>query len=225
MSWQSTVSCYQSINRITAQQLGGHHFAKILLNSIDLPITRQLQHSGNWRQCGEILAAAALTLESAGAEFVVLCTNTMHRVAPQIEAVLSIPLLHIADATAESIAASGIKRVGLLGTRFTVEPHFYRHRMEVQHGLKVCVPAPQDRKTVHRVIYDELCRGRIQECSRTEYIRIVTDMAAAGCQAVIPGCTEIGLLLSQADPDVPLSETAEIHTHSAALWSLADSSD
>lgn len=222
MSWESTVSYYQTINRVVAHRLGGLHSAKILLNSVDFHEIEQLQHSNSWDECGDILAAAARNLELAGADFIVLCTNTMHRVAPQIEADLSIPILHIADATAASILSSGMSRVGLLGTRFTMEQHFYRGRLEERHGLEVIVPSEHDRKSVHRIIYDELCHGQILESSRSEYRRIVSDLAISGCEGVILGCTEIGLLLVPSDASVPLFDTAEIHAKNAALYALSE---
>jgi aspartate racemase len=220
MSWESTVSYYQTINRVVGKHLGGLHSAKILLYSVDFHDVEQLQHAGRWVESGELLSNAARGLQSAGAEFLVLCTNTMHRVAPQIESSVSIPLLHIADATAESISSAGLTQVGLLGTRFTMEQEFYRGRLEERHGLKVVVPSERDRESVHRIIYEELCRGQILETSRSEYRRIVSDLVARGCEGVILGCTEIGLLLQPSDAPVPLFDTAEIHAERAALYAL-----
>ena len=223
MSWESTVSYYQTINRVVGEHLGGLHSAKILLYSVDFHEVEQLQHEERWEESGDLLASAARTLESAGAGFLVICTNTMHRVAAQVEAEVGIPLLHIADATAERIAASGLTRVGLLGTRYTMEQHFYRGRLEERHGLDVIVPAEKDRESVHRIIYEELCHGQILETSRSEYQRIVTDLVARDCEGVILGCTEIGLLLAQADAAVPLFDTAEIHAEKAARFALDES--
>lgn len=221
MSWESTVTYYQTINRSVGAALGGLHSARIVLHSVEFHAISELQHAGRWQQAGAMLADAASSLARAGADFLVLCTNTMHRVAPQIEAATRLPLLHIADATAERIAAAGIERVALLGTRFTMEQEFYRGRLEQQHGLGVLVPPAEDRTIVHRVIYEELCRGRVDAGSRDGYRRIVDDLVAAGAQGVILGCTEIGLLLQQADVPVPLFDTARIHAEAAARFALA----
>lgn len=222
MSWESTVSYYQTINREVGRQLGGLHSAKILLYSVDFHAIEQLQQAGDWQHAGELLADAARSLEQAGADFLVLCTNTMHKVAPRIEAATSIPLLHIADATAKRVRAAGLKCVGLLGTRFTMEQEFYRGRLEREHGLSVLVPEATDRELVHRVIYDELCLGRTAEASRSEYQRIVAGLTDRGAQGVILGCTEIGLLLCQDDSRLPLFDTAQIHATEAALAALTD---
>jgi len=220
MSWESTVAYYQTINRVVGKHLGGLHSAKILLYSVDFHDVEQLQHAGRWAESGELLSNAARGLQSAGAEFLVLCTNTMHKVAPQIESSVSIPLLHIADATAESISSAGLTQIGLLGTRFTMEQEFYRGRLEERHGLKVVVPSERDRESVHRIIYEELCRGQILETSRSEYRRIVSDLVSRGCDGVVLGCTEIGLLLRPSDAPVPLFDTAEIHAERAAFYAL-----
>jgi aspartate racemase len=222
MSWESTVPYYQIINRVVGQRIGGLHSAKILLYSVDFHDVERLQHVERWEEAGSLLSNAARTLESAGAEVLVLCTNTMHRVAPQIEASVSIPFLHIADATADRISSSGLTRVGLLGTRFTMEQDFYRGRLEERHGLEVVVPSEPDRDTVHRIIYEELCRGQTLETSRSEIRRIILDFVASDCEAVVLGCTEIGLLLKQSDAPVPLFDTAEIHAEKAALYALGD---
>jgi len=222
MSWESTVPYYQTINRVVGERLGGLHSAKILLYSVEFQEIEQMQHAGRWDETGEILADSARTLESGGADFLVLCTNTMHKVAPQIEAAISIPLLHIADATAEAISSAGLNRIGLLGTRFTMEEDFYRGRLEQKHGLEVLVPEQSDREVIHRVIYGELCRGQILDPSRAEYQRIVADLVGRGCEGIILGCTEIGLLLAPSDAPVPLFDTAEIHATTAALYALED---
>ena len=222
MSWESTVPYYQTINRVVGERLGGLHSAEILLYSVDFHEIEQLQHAGRWEESGELLSNAARALQSAGAEFLVLCTNTMHRVAPQIESKVSIPLLHIADATAESISSAGLTQVGLLGTRFTMELEFYRGRLEERHGLKVLVPPERDRESVHRIIFEELCRGQIQEASRSECRRVVSGLIANGCEGVVLGCTEIGLLLRPSDAPVPLFDTAKIHAEKAALYALGE---
>jgi aspartate racemase len=222
MSWESTVAYYQTINRVIGERLGGFHSAEILLHSVDFHPIEELQREGRWTESGEVLANSARVLEASGADFLVLCTNTMHRVAPQIEAGVSIPLLHIADATAERISSADLTCVGLLGTRFTMEQDFYRGRLEAQHGLKIMVPPERDREFVHRVIYEELCRGQILETSRSEYRRVVSDLAERGCEGVILGCTEIGLLLRPSDAPVPLFDTAAIHAEKAALYALTE---
>ena len=220
MSWESTVPYYQTINRVVGQRLGGLHSARILLQSVDFDEIEQLQREERWHEAGELLSRIGRTLEAGGADFLVLCTNTMHKVAPQIEAAVSIPLLHIADATAERIRAAHHKHVGLLGTRFTMEQDFYRGRLE-QHGLDVAVPSEDDRKLIHSVIYDELCRGKILETSRKDCARIVSDLVAHGSEAVVLGCTEIGMLLSSSDAAVPLFDTAQIHAEEAARYALS----
>jgi aspartate racemase len=220
MSWESTVPYYRTINRVVGRRLGGLHSAKIVLYSVDFHEIEELQRSGRWDEAGAVLAEAACALKRAGADFLVLCTNTMHKVAPQIEAAVDLPLLHIADATAARIKAAGLKRVGLLGTRFTMEEDFYRKRLEDRHGLEIVVPPPEEREIVHRVIYDELCRGAVLEDSREAYRRIVSGLVGQGAEGVILGCTEIGLLLREGDVDVPLFDTAEIHAEEAARCAL-----
>jgi aspartate racemase len=221
MSWESTVTYYQIINRVVGRELGGLHSARIHLHSVEFEEIQRLQHVGNWRETGDILAAAARAVERAGADFLVLCTNTMHLVAPQIEAAVDVPFLHIADATAERIKAAGMDRIGLLGTRFTMEEEFYRGRLEQRHGLSVVTPSADDRAVVHRVIYEELCRGKVEAAARIEYARIVGALVAAGAQGIILGCTEIGLLLRPQDSQVPLFDTAQIHAEAAARMALA----
>jgi aspartate racemase len=222
MSWESTVPYYQVLNRQVGRRLGGVHSARVLLLSVDFGEIEALQHQGRWDALGETLAREARTLDEAGADFLVLCTNTMHRVAPRIERDISIPLLHIADATAERIRSAGVQRVGLLGTRFTMEETFYRGRLEERHGLEVLVPPEHDRLEVHRVIYEELVRGRILDGSRDAYRRIVEGLVASGAEGVILGCTEIGLLLNPDDAAVPLFDTALIHAQAAATLALEE---
>jgi aspartate racemase len=221
MSWESTVTYYQVINRVIGRELGGLHSARIALHSVEFEEIQRLQHEGRWQQTGEILAEAARSLERAGADFLVLCTNTMHIVCPQIEMATKLPFLHIADATAACIVSQGIDCIALLGTRFTMQESFYRGRLEERHGLKVLVPPAEDREIIHDVIYNELCRGRIDEGSRQQYQRITTDLVKAGAQGAILGCTEIGLLLRPDDVAVPLFDTAQIHAEAAALRSLS----
>ena len=180
-----------------------------------------MQHSGNWEAAGALLADSARALESAGANFLVLCTNTMHKVAPVIEAAVRIPLLHIADPTAEEIKIAGLSTVGLLGTRFTMEQEFYKDRLRERHGLKVLIPNPQDREIIHRIIYEELCLGKVVNESRTEYRRVMADLVSQGAEAIVLGCTEISLLVGQCDSSVPLFDTTSLHARKAAEWALS----
>lgn len=218
MSWESTVPYYRTVNETVKARLGGLHSARVLLYSVDFHDIERLQQAGDWTAAGAQLADAARALERGGAECVVLCTNTMHKVAPAIEAAVGIPLLHIADATAAAIQAEGIGRVGLLGTRFTMEDGFYRDRLRERHGLDVLLPGPADRAEVHRVIYEELCLGNTRAASRDAYRRVIADLVRQGAEGVILGCTEIGLLVGADDSPVPLFDTAAIHARYAAEW-------
>jgi aspartate racemase len=220
MSWESTVSYYRIINQVVGEALGGLHSARMVLYSVDFQEIELLQHAGRWTEAGETLVAAGRAVRRAGADFLVLCTNTMHKVAGQIEASVGLPLLHIADATAARVKAAGARRVGLLGTRFTMEEDFYRGRLERDHGLEVVVPGAGERETVHRVIYEELCRGRVRDESRQECRRIVCGLVGQGAEGVILGCTEIGLLLGPEDAKVPVFDTARIHAEEAARCCL-----
>jgi aspartate racemase len=222
MSWESTVPYYQTVNRVVGQRLGGLHSAKVALYSVDFDEIEKLQHAGRWEQAGEILADAARAVRGAGADFIVLCTNTMHKVAAQIEAAVDIPLLHIADATAVRVKGASVSRVGLLGTRFTMEEEFYRGRLESRHSLSVLTPPADQRALVHGVIYGELCLGHVRGASRQAFQQIVSDLVARGAQGVILGCTEIGLLLRPEDAPVPLFDTATIHAEAAAELALHD---
>ena len=221
MSWESTVPYYQTVNRVVGERLGGLHSARVVLYSVDFHDIEQRQHSGRWSEAADILVAAARALHRAEAAFLVLCTNTMHKVAPEIEQAVPLPLLHIADPTAERIKAAGLRRVGLLATRFTMEDDFYRGRLAARHGLDVLVPSAGDRAIVHRVIYEELCRGRIVEESRGQFRRIMRSLVDQGAGAVILGCTEIGLLVRREDASVPLFDTTQIHAEAAAQLALA----
>jgi aspartate racemase len=222
MSWESTVPYYRIVNETVKASLGGLHSAKSILYSVDFAEIERLQHSGDWEAAGKLLSQAARSLEVAGADFLVLCTNTMHKVAPVIEAAVSIPLLHIADATASVIVAAGHHRVGLLGTSFTMEQAFYKDRLAERYGLEVLVPEPADREVIHRVIYEELCLGTVLPPSREQYRRIMGKLVAAGAQAIILGCTEISLLVKAEDASVPLFDTTAIHAQSAAERALSD---
>jgi aspartate racemase len=222
MSWESSAEYYRLINEAVARRLGGFHSARTVMLSVDFAEVERLQEAGDWEAAGARLAEAAADLERGGAECLVLATNTMHRVAPAIEAATSIPLLHIADATAEAIRMAGLSRVGLLGTRYTMEQDFYRGRLEGQFGLDVVVPGEPDRTTVHEVIYDELVLGTVRDESREAYRAVMARLVERGAQAVILGCTEIGLLVGAADAPVPLFDTTRLHAERAVEWALAD---
>lgn len=220
MSWESTVPYYRIINETVRNRLGGLHSARLLLYSVDFHEIEQRQHAGDWQSAGRLLAEAAGSLQAGGAQCIVLCTNTMHKVAAAIEAAVTIPLLHIADPTARAIREAGLSRAGLLGTRFTMEQAFYRDRLSRHHGLAVQVPPPADCDIVHRVIYDELCLGQTFEDSRAQYRRIIAELVAAGADCIVFGCTEISLLVSAADSPVPVFDTTLIHAEAAATWAL-----
>ncbi|MFT3775727.1 MAG: aspartate/glutamate racemase family protein [Minicystis sp.] len=220
MSWESTVPYYQHINRAVRDRLGGHSSARIILYSVDFAEIERLQQVGAWDEAGRALASTAVALQDAGAEFLVLCTNTMHKVALAIEAAVRIPLLHIADATAAAVKARGFTKVGVLGTRFTMEQDFYTGRLAQSHGLKVVIPEAEDRRLVHDVIYEELCQGLVRAESREKYVGVVHRLAARGAQAVILGCTEISLLVTPEDSPLPVFDTTAIHALAAAEHAL-----
>lgn len=222
MSWESTVSYYRTINRVVGERLGGLHSARIVLYSVEFGEIEALQRAGRWTDAGAILADAARRLERASAECVVICANTMHKVAPQIEEAVAIPLLHIADVTAQRIRAAGLTTVGLLGTRYTMEMDFYRTRLAERFGLTVLTPGPADRETVNRVIFDELCRGVVRDESRATYLQIVDDLVQGGAEGIVSGCTEIAMLLGPDDVGVPFFDTGAIHAAEAAAWALGD---
>ena len=219
MSWESTLGYYRLINERVRDRLGGLHSASLVLHSYDFAEIEALQRTGNWAEAGRVLGATAQRLRAAGAEALVICTNTMHKLAPEVEAAAGIPLLHIADATARRIHAAGLARVGLLGTRFTMEEAFYRERLE-RGGLEVLVPDAGARADVHRVIYEELCLGQVRDASRERFRAVIAELVARGAQAVILGCTEIGLLVDAADAPVPLFDTTRIHAEDAADWAV-----
>ena len=222
MSWESTLLYYREINEGVKQALGGLHSAKIVLYSVDFAAIEAQQQSADWEGAARLLSDAALRVQAAGADFLVICTNTMHKVAPQIEAAIDIPLLHIADATAEVLLQDGIRQVGLLGKGFTMEQAFYKDRLIDKYGLQVKVPEEADREIVHRVIFEELCLGVTEEASKRNYLRIIDDLAAQGAQAVILGCTEIGMLVSQSDTAVTLVDTTRIHAQMAVRRAMND---
>jgi aspartate racemase len=220
MSWESSIEYYRIINETTKEKLGGLHSAKSLMVTVDFAEIEKLQHEDRWEEAGQILAKCALDLERGGADFIVLCTNTMHKLADQIIASTHIPFLHIADATAEKIVAAGMTKIGLLGTRFTMEHDFYKGRLIQNFGLEVLTPNEPDREIVHRVIYEELVQGKIVDASREEYKRIMKSLIAEGAQGIILGCTEIELLVKQEDSRVPLFATTSIHAIAAVEYAL-----
>ena len=217
MSWESTMPYYRIINETVRERLGGLHSARLILYSVDFADIERRQQAGAWDEAGTILADAARALEAAGAEGLALCTNTLHKVAPAIEAAVTIPLLHIADPT-----AAAVKAAGLLGTRFTMEQDFYRGRLTARHGLTVIIPDPADRAIVHRVIYEELCQGDLRAESRAQYRAILQRLVEAGAEGIILGCTEIALLVGPDDAPGPLFDTTGLHARSVALWALGD---
>lgn len=221
MSWESSLEYYRLINEGIKTRLGGLHSAKCVLVSVDFAEIEELQHTQRWAEAAQILSEAARNLERAGADCVVICTNTMHKVADEIQASVRLPLIHIADATAVQVQAAGLKRIGLLGTRFTMEEEFYVGRLIRQHQLDVIVPEPIERADVHRVIYDELCLGITRAESKRRYMEIIEQLIARGAQGVILGCTEIGLLVQQADSRVPLFDTTRLHAEAAVEFALA----
>ena len=220
MSWESTVGYYRSINEGIREALGDLHSAKIAMLSVDFDPIAKLQHEGEWEETGRLLARDARRIQAAGADFLILCTNTMHAVVPQIEAAIDIPILHIADATAAVLIERSIQTVGLLGTAFTMEQDFYRGRLQDKHGIRVLTPNAADRKLVHDVIYQELCLGTQTDASRAEFVRIIDHLAERGAGAVILGCTEIGMLVTQSDTSVMLLDTTAIHAEKAVAAAL-----
>lgn len=222
MSWESTAEYYRLANEAVARRLGGLHSADLLLRSVDFAAIESLQSTGDWDEAGRVLGREAAALEAGGADLLVLCTNTMHKVSDAIEAACGIPLVHLADTTAEAVRAAGLTRVGLLGTTFTMEQDFYRDRL-ARHGLEVLVPDEADRGLVHRVIYDELCRGEVSETSHAAYLDVIARLAGAGAEGVILGCTEIELLLPERDAGgVPLFPTTRLHVEAAVARALGD---
>ncbi|THF70633.1 aspartate/glutamate racemase family protein [Deinococcus sp. Arct2-2] len=220
MSWTSSAEYYRLLNEEVARRLGGLHSARVLLHSVDFAEVAALQREGRWDEAGALLAEAARGLERAGAGALVLATNTMHKVAPQIEAAVNIPLLHIIDGTARAIRAAGLSRAGLLATAFTMEQDFYTGRLKDKFGLETLTPPAEDRAEVHRIIYDELCRNEIRETSRATYRRVMADLVARGAQGIILGCTEITLLVGADDTAVPVFDTTRLHVQAAVDWAL-----
>ncbi|CAH1222250.1 amino acid racemase [Vibrio harveyi] len=220
MSWESTANYYQIINREVKARLGGLHSGKVCLYSVDFAEIETLQHQGRWDDTAIILAQAAKSVEAGGADFILICTNTMHKVADQIQQAVNVPLVHIADATAEQLVADGIKKVGLLGTRFTMEQDFYKQRLIDKFGVDVVVPSSDDQTIVHDVIYNELCKGEVHDDSRQHYLTIIEKLVEQGAEAVILGCTEIAMLVESQHTDVKLYDTTEIHAKAAVEKAL-----
>ncbi|QDP01520.1 aspartate/glutamate racemase family protein [Thalassotalea sp. PS06] len=224
MSWESTRSYYENINRLVNQKLGGFHSAKIVMVSVDFAEIEALQQSGDWQTAGQLLANCAKQLEAAGAEVFLICTNTMHLVAEQVEAAVSIPMLHIADVTGEYLQQLSHKKSGLLGTRFTMEQDFYKQRIQDKFSIAMLIPDNEDRQSVHDIIYQELVQGEINSDSREVYLAIIDKLAAQGAQSVVLGCTEIGLLVKQTDTELPLLDTAALHCQAAVDYALSSKS-
>lgn len=219
MSWESTATYYKIINETVKEKLGGLHSAKCILYSVDFQEIEECQANGNWEKSGEILGEAAYNLEKAGADFIVICTNTMHKVVNQIKEKISVPILHIAEMTAEKILKKGLKNIALLGTKYTMEQDFYKSKL-IEKGINVIIPDKNDIETINEVIYDELCLGTINFNSKKKFLEIVDKLRSKGAEGIILGCTEIGLLIKNEDTDVPLFDTAIIHAEQAAMYSI-----
>ena len=222
MSWESSLEYYRIINLAVKEKLGGLHSARSLMYSVDFDEIEKLQHKGDWDKATELMVEAACRLKNGGADFIIICTNTMHKMADEVERGAALPLLHIADATAGAVKEQGLTTVGLLGTRFTMEEDFYRARLEEKHQIKVLVPGLNDRQLVHDVIYNELCLGKVTEGSRRKYIDIIERLSKEGAEGVILGCTEIPLLIKQDFSPLPLFDTTDIHARGAVDFALAD---
>jgi aspartate racemase len=220
MSWESTELYYRLINEGIKAQLGGLHSARIAMVSVDFQEIEEMQHIGNWAGAGQALAQAAKKVEAAGADFLLICTNTMHKVVPQIQEAISIPILHLADATAKRIKAAGMNTIGLLGTNFTMEEDFYKGRLTEKYELNVLVPPKSDREIVHSVIYDELCMGQVQDESRDKFLGIIKDLRDRGAEGIVEGCTEIVMLVQQQHTNIPLFDTTSIHAEEAVLEAI-----
>ena len=222
MSWESTLEYYRILNETVKQRLGGFHSAKCILYSVDFEEIEKLQHQGDWEEATKLMVDAAQRVERAGADFILICTNTMHKMADEVQESIGVPLLHIVDATAEEIKARGMKKVGLLGTRFTMEEEFYGGRLEDNHGIEVLIPDEKERQDIHDILYTELCMGEIRELSRDKFRRIIDNLVNRGAEGIILGCTEIPLLVKQDDYEIPLFDTTSIHATSAVNFALQD---
>ncbi len=220
MSWESSIEYYRLINETVRDRLGGLHSAKSVMYSVDFAEIETLQHQAQWAEATQMMINAAKNVENGGADFVVICTNTMHKMADEVQQHINISLLHIADATADKIKAQNLRKIGLLGTKFTMEEDFYRGRLVEKHGLEVIIPPEQERELVHRIIYDELCLGQVLPASKAQYVDIINNFVKNGAEGIILGCTEISLLVSQADSQVPLFDTTLIHAVAAVEYAL-----
>ncbi len=220
MSWESTLDYYKLINTQIAKELGGFHSAKISMISVDFAELEENMSKANWSACAKILVSAAKKVESTGADCLLICTNTLHKVAPQVEEAIQIPLLHIADGAGETLVREGVSTIGLLGTRFTMEEDFYKLRLAEKYGLKVLVPNAQDREIIDRIIFTELCMGKVKSTSRDEYVRVMENLKDLGAEAILLGCTEIAMLVTKEHTDIPLFDTTAIHAEKAVRFSL-----
>jgi len=220
MSWESSIEYYRIINETIRAKLGGLHSAKSIMYSVDFAEIEALQRQAKWDEATELMIAAAKNVENGGADFVIICTNTMHKMAEEVQKHIQIPLLHIADATAKKIKARGLRKIGLLGTRFAMEEDFYKGRLTKKHGLEVVIPTEEERELVHRVIYDELCIGEIKQSSKEQYVSIMDHLVRNGAEGIILGCTEISLLVRDEDSQVPLFDTTNIHAVAAVEYAL-----
>ena len=222
MSWESTAEYYRIINKAVNERLGGHHSAKLVMYSVDFDEIETLQHSGEWEDLTQLMIEAARSVERGGADFLLICTNTMHKMAGDVEGSVDIPLLHIADATADAIKAKGLHKVGLLGTRFTMEWDFYKGKLKDEHGIEVLIPGENDRDAIHTVIYDELCHGIVKRSSREMFEQVIETLISEGAQGIVLGCTELPLLIKQEDFETPIFDTTEIHALAAVDHALQE---
>lgn len=220
MSWQSTISYYRIINEVVRQRLGGSHSARLALHSVDFHEIEMMQRANAWSEVGHALGTAACALRAGGAELIVLCTHTMHKISAMIEAQAGVPVLHIVDVVADAIKEQGIKKIGLLGTSFTMEQDFYYGRLRDTHGLDVIVPTTEDRSLMHKIVYEELCQGKVLESSRQHCRRIMSALVDQGVEAIVPGCTELSMLIDVSDASVPIFDTTAVHARKAAEWAL-----
>ncbi len=222
MSWESTLEYYRIINETVKEKLGGFHSAQVVMYSVDFAEVESMQHKGEWERAAQFLIRAGLRVKRGGADFALLCTNTMHKVFAEVQAGIKIPMIHIADVTARSIRDKGLTKIGLLGTRFTMEDDFYKGRLIREHGLEVLIPGEEDRQAIHRILYNELCMGEIKKVSQGTFHRIIASLEARGAEGIILGCTEIPLLVEQKDYRLPLIDTTALHAKAAVDLALQD---
>jgi aspartate racemase len=222
MSWESTLEYYRILNETAKEKLGGFHSAKCILYSVDFAEVEKLQHEGKWDEATRAMIDAAQRVEKAGADFLLICTNTMHKMAEEVQESIRIPLLHIVDALAHEIKAKSLKKVGLLGTKFTMEEEFYKGRLSKKHEIEVIIPDEEERDAIHRILYSELCMGEIKKLSKDKFKEIISNLVAKGAEGIVLGCTEIPLIVKQEDYDIPLFDTTTIHANAAVEYSLAE---